>query len=264
MLSVIIPAYNEESRIERSLVAAADYLAAFPEPVELVVVDDGSRDGTAAVVERFAAAAAPRLGVRLLRNGRNRGKGYSLKHGVLLSAGEYLLLSDADFSTPIEELPRLLRPVREEGCGIAIGSRALPASRLEVRQPAWRETMGKCFNLLVRMLTGLPFADTQCGFKVMRRSQVAPLFRAARVERFAYDVEILYLARKAGVKVVEVPVTWRNAAGSKVSPVRDSFDMLLDIARVVWRDRRGRYGTPERLAPDPAPDSEPASTKETR
>jgi dolichyl-phosphate beta-glucosyltransferase len=252
VLSVIIPAYNEEARIARSLVAAADHLATLPGPAEMIIVDDGSRDGTAAAVEAFAAAAAPRLAVRLLRNGRNRGKGYSLKHGVLLSRGVYLLLSDADFSTPIEELPRLLRQVREEGCGIAIGSRALPESRIEVRQPAWRETMGKCFNLLVRALTRLPFVDTQCGFKVMRRSQVVPLFRAARVERFAYDVEILYLARKAGVKVVEVPVTWRNAAGSKVSPVRDSLDMLLDIVRVVLRDRRGGYGAPERLAPEPA------------
>ncbi len=250
-LSVIIPAYNEEARIARSLVAAADYLAALPASAEMIVVDDGSRDGTAAAVEAFGAARAPRPAIRLLRNGRNRGKGYSLKHGVLLSKGEFLLLSDADFSTPIDELPRLLRPVREEGCGIAIGSRALPESRIEVRQPAWRQMMGKCFNLLVRTLTGLPFVDTQCGFKVMRRSQVMPLFRAARVERFAYDVEILYLARKAGVKIAEVPVIWRDAAGSKVNAVRDSLDMLLDIVRVVLRDRRGRYGTPERLAPAP-------------
>jgi dolichyl-phosphate beta-glucosyltransferase len=180
--------------------------------------------------------------VRLLRNGRNRGKGYSVKHGVLLSSGTFLLLSDADFSTPIEELPRLLEEVASGRCGIAIGSRGLAASRIEIRQPAWRQAMGKTFNRLVRGLTALPFRDTQCGFKVMRREAVLPIFRAARVERFAYDVEILYLARRAGVAISEMPVLWRNAEGSKVHAVYDSLDMLKDIVRVVWRARRGGYG----------------------
>lgn len=250
-LSVIIPAYDEERRIGASLVAVMEYLATLPGTAEIVVVDDGSRDDTVAAVEAVAATAPPRAQVRLLKNGINRGKGYSLKHGVILARGEVLLLSDADFSTPIDELPRLLEPVRSGACGIAIGSRALPGSRIEVRQPAWRELMGKAFNRLVRALTGLTFRDTQCGFKVMRRAEVLPLFRAARIERFAYDVEILYLARKAGVIVLEVPVTWRNAAGSKVNAVWDSLDMLKDIVRVVGRDRRGLYGTAERLAARP-------------
>ena len=139
--------------------------------------------------------------------------------------------------------------MEKEGYGIAIGSRALKDSRVEIRQAAWRETMGRGFNRLVRLLTGLPFRDTQCGFKLVLRQEVLPLFRAARIERFAYDVEILYLARKAGVRVREVPVRWRNAEGTKVRAWADSFDMLKDTVRIVLRDRLGRYG---RLGGEPA------------
>jgi glycosyltransferase involved in cell wall biosynthesis len=247
-LSVVIPAYNEQARILKSLEAARDYFQKAAEAVEIVVVDDGSADATAEVVERFASgrpegAAVP---IRLLRNGQNRGKGYSIKHGVLLAEGELVLISDADFSTPLEELPSLRQAVEKEDYGMAIGSRGLKDSRIEVRQAAWREMMGRGFNVLVRCLTGLPFKDTQCGFKLMRRQDVLPLFRAARVERFAWDVEILYLARKAGVRVREVPVLWRNALGTKVSALYDPLHMLQDILRVLVRDRLGRYG---RLGP---------------
>ena len=244
-LSVVIPAYNEAARIRASLLAAADYLAAGPFDADIVVVDDGSADGTVALVEALAASR-PRdssPAIRLLKNGRNRGKGYSIKHGVLMSGGDLVLISDADFSTPITELPLLLRAIETEGCGIAIGSRALPDSRVEIHQAAWREGMGRAFNRLVRAITGLPFRDTQCGFKLMRRQEVLPLFRGARIERFAYDVEILYLARKSGIRVAEVPVVWRNAAGTKVNALVDPLDMLKDIVWVVLRDRLGRYGT---------------------
>jgi glycosyltransferase involved in cell wall biosynthesis len=243
-LSVVIPAYNEEARIRASLSRLVEYLASGPAGrCEILVVDDGSADRTAAQVEELAAslpAGAPE--VRVLRNGVNRGKGYSIKHGVLAAAGDVLLVSDADFSTPIEELPRLLGPVEEGRCGIAIGSRGLRGSRVEKHQPLWRELMGRCFNRLVRAITGLPFRDTQCGFKVLRRDEALPLFRAARIERFAYDVEILYLAVKAGVVALEIPVLWRDAAGTKVRALRDSFVMLKDVLRIVLRDRRGRYG----------------------
>ncbi len=246
-LSVIIPAYNEERRMRDSLTRLAEFLGSLPGPSEVLVVDDGSVDRTAAMVEEFttstpAPAGGGGVAIRLLRNGANRGKGYSVKHGVLAASGEFVLLSDADFSTPIEELPRLLEPVASGRAGIAIGSRGLGASRIERRQPAWRQAMGRCFNRLVRALTGLPFRDTQCGFKVMRRESVLPLFRAARIEGFAYDVEILYLARKAGVGVIEIPVVWRDSAGSKVNAIVDSLDMLKDVLRVIWRDRRGAYG----------------------
>ena len=232
-------------------------------------MDDGSRDGTAGIVDGFAAwiagrqaaassprgaaSAPPGVTLRLLRNGKNRGKGYSLKHGVLLAAGTYVLVSDADFSTPIGELPRLLRPVVASECDIAIGSRGLAESNVSLRQPIWRQTMGRIFNRIVRLLTRLPFKDTQCGFKVMRREAAAPLFRAARVERFAYDVEILVLARKARLRVREIAVLWRDAPGSKVHAVRDSLAMLRDVVWVLWRGRRGAY---DRL--EPAGEREPA------
>jgi dolichyl-phosphate beta-glucosyltransferase len=250
-LSIVIPAYNEAARILASLDAAVGYLVSAGETAEVLVVDDGSGDATAEVVERFAAGR-PRGGsvsIRVLRNGRNRGKGYSVKHGVLMARGDLVLISDADFSTPIDELPVLRQAVEKEGFGVAIGSRGLAESRVEVHQAAWREMMGRGFNALVRLLTGLPFLDTQCGFKLVLRQEVLPLFRAARVERFAWDVEILYLARKAGVRVREVPVLWRNAAGSKVNALVDPLSMLKDILRVVLRDRLGRYG---RLGPQPA------------
>lgn len=242
-LSVVIPAYNEETRIVGSLDRLRSWLSGQPGSSEVLVVDDGSRDETARLVERFAAenAGSP-VEMRLLSNRLNRGKGYSLKHGVLMAAGEYLLLSDADFSTPIEELPRLLELVSSEKYGIAIGSRGLEESKIEIHQPLWRESIGRCFNMLVRAITSLPYRDTQCGFKVMRREVVLPLFRAARVERFAYDVEILYLARRAGIRVAEVPVIWRDSPGSRVNAVLDSFDMLKDIIGIVLRARRGRYG----------------------
>ncbi len=246
-LSIVIPAYNEAGRISDSLVRLVDWLCVptgRPEGrIEIVVVDDGSADATASIVERAAASlpAGP-VTLRLLRNGVNRGKGYSIKHGVLLSEGSFVLVSDADFSTPIEELPRLLEPVAAGDCDLAIGSRGMHGARIEVHQPFWREGMGRIFNRLVRLLTGLPYSDTQCGFKVMRRDAVLRLFRTARIDRFAWDVEILYLAGKAGLRVREIPVLWRNAPGSKVDPVRDSLRMLRDVLRIRWRDRRGRYG----------------------
>jgi dolichyl-phosphate beta-glucosyltransferase len=163
-----------------------------------------------------------------------------------MAAGTWMLVSDTDFSTPIEELPRLLDMVEAGSCDMVIGSRGLPGSRVEVHQPFWREMLGRGFNRIVRTLSGLPFKDTQCGFKVMRREAVLPLFRAARIERFAYDVEILYLAQRAGLRVVEEPVIWRDAPGSKVNPLFDSLDMLKDVVRIALRGRRGAYG---RLGP---------------
>jgi len=250
-LSIVIPAYNESARILASLDTVARFLSGTGEPAEIVVVDDGSKDTTAEASERFGRERkdAGDVAVRVLRNGQNRGKGYSVKHGVLLSAGDLVLISDADFSTPIEELPRLKRILEGEGCDVVIGSRGLADSRVEVRQAAGREMLGRGFNVLVRLMTGLPFKDTQCGFKLMRRQEVLPLFRAARIERFAWDVEILYLARKAGLAVREVPVIWRNAAGTKVSALTDPLDMLKDVLRIVLRDRLGRYG---RIGAEPA------------
>jgi len=247
-LSVVIPAYNEADRIGPNLDHLRGWLAAWDGTSEVVVVDDGSTDDTASVAAR--SWEGPEF--RLLRNRGNQGKGYSIKHGVLLARGRFVLLSDADFSTPVEELPRLLEPVAAGRCDIAIGSRGLVDSRIEKRQPAWREGMGRCFNRLVRILTGLPYRDTQCGFKIMLRDAVLPVFRAARVTRFAYDVEILYLAAKAGLVVEEIPVIWRNDPASKVDPVFDSLVMLKDIVRIRLRDYLGRYGDLRIHRPDGA------------
>lgn len=234
-LSVVIPAYNEESRLGATLDAIAAYLGERDFSHELIVVDDGSTDGTAEVAE-------PRPAVRLLRNEVNRGKGYSVRRGMQEARGELILFADADNSTPIEELAKLLAAV-EQGADIAIGSRGLPESVLEVRQPAYREYMGRLFNLLVRALTGLAFRDTQCGFKLLRRDAARELASRQTLDGWAFDVELLHLAvRKRGYTVTEVPVRWINSPRTTLNAATDSLGMLREVLRVKWQDLRGRYG----------------------
>jgi dolichyl-phosphate beta-glucosyltransferase len=237
-LSIIIPAYNEEARIIPTLQAIAAFLHASRIPAEVLVVDDGSTDGTAQCVEEMARSF-PLL--RLVRNGGNRGKGYSIRHGFAESRGRRVLMSDADLSTPIEEIHKLLPFLVEKGFGGAIGSRAVDRSTVEVPQGWLRRSMGKTFNLLVRTLTGLPFRDTQCGFKLLDREAFLPIFRVARVDRFSYDVEILMLARRRGIGIAEIPVIWRNSTLSKVNFARDSVQMLGDIMKMVIREKTGGY-----------------------
>jgi len=240
-LSVVIPAYNEERRIIPTLKAIAEYMARKGWGAEILVVDDGSTDGTAGRVSEIAGSVP---GLRLVRNGRNRGKGYSIRQGFAECRGPLVLLTDADLSTPIEEIEKLLPALREEGNGIAVGSRGLDPSTVEVPQGWLRRTMGKGFNVIVRTLTGLSIRDTQCGFKLLKRDLFIPIFRAARVDRFSYDVEILYLAHRRGIRVAEIPVIWRNSPQSRVSFVGDSFQMFWDVVRIVLRDRTGRYRGP--------------------
>lgn len=202
------------------------------------MVDDGSTDRTAELArERLAGVE----GARVLANGVNRGKGFSIRHGVLQARGANLLVTDADLSTPIQEADRLLSDLRSLGHGIVIGSRALKDSRVEIHQNPVREMMGKAFNRLVRLLTGLPFGDTQCGFKVMTRRDVLPIFSKARVDGFGYDVELLFVAVRWGVPVREVPVIWRDAVGSKVGMLVDPCRMLRDVLRVRRWHRKGFY-----------------------
>ena len=243
-LTVVVPAYNEERRLGASLERIAGWLESRGIDGELVVVDDGSSDGTA----RVAADQLKGRRGRVLRQPENRGKGAAVRRGVLEAHGRWVLLSDADLSSPIEEYDTLAAAARERDADVAIGSRGLPESKVEVRQNLVRQTMGKTFNLAIRTMTGLPFRDTQCGFKLMDRERVRPLFEKMVVDRFAFDVEFLFLCRKFGLAVVEVPVVWRNAPGSKVSIFRDPLNMLADVARVRWRFRRGRYN-PEAPAP---------------
>lgn len=236
-LSVVIPCYDEEERIGGTLARIQDYLAQREESMEIVVVDDGSRDATREIVQR---AAAEDETVRLLRVERNRGKGAACAHGFRSARGRRVLLCDADLSTPIEEVASL-EAALDAGGELAIGSRGLAGSAVVVHQPWWRETMGRTFNLLVRSITGLRVRDSQCGFKLLEREACTPLFSLNRVRGFAFDVELLVIARRHGLTWHEVPVRWYDSPESRVQPIRHSLQMLRDILRVKWWELCGSY-----------------------
>jgi dolichyl-phosphate beta-glucosyltransferase len=237
-LSIIIPAYNEESRLPPTLQAVRCYLDASPYPdAEIVVVDDGSRDATARVVESLAAQD-PRI--RLVRNPGNRGKGYSVRHGMLDARGEWILFSDADLSTPIEELGKLLGAAKAQNAQIVIGSRDLDRTLVGVHQTRWRELAGKFFNRVMRAVTWLPFSDTQCGFKLYHRDAARVVFTRQQLEGFGFDVEDLYIARVRGVRAIEVPVRWNNVEGTKVSLLSGARPFL-DLLLIRWYHLAGRY-----------------------
>jgi dolichyl-phosphate beta-glucosyltransferase len=239
MLSVIIPAYNEERRLGPSLERIFAHLRKRRKPFEVLVVDDGSSDSTAPLVRRLAKK---HRGLRLLMNGGNRGKGASVRHGVEQAKGGLILMSDADLSTPIEALSDLEAALGS--ADIAIGSRAIDRGRITRRQPLFREAGGRLFNLLVRALTVGGISDTQCGFKLFRADSARRIFALQRVPRFGFDVEALYLARKMGLKIAEISVAWENSPETKVRPVRDGLRTFLDLALIRWYDLRGFYGRP--------------------
>ncbi len=234
-LSIVVPAYQEEARIRRALETLAAFLRARGEPFEVLVVDDGSRDATPALVEEFARG---REGFALVRLPANRGKGAAVREGLARARGARVLFTDADLSTPLEELDALDRELRD-GADFVLASRGLAGSRLEVRQPWYRERMGKIFNGIVRLLTGIPFRDTQCGFKLLRGDAARALAGEMREDGFSFDVELILLARRRGLALREVPVAWRNDTGSRVNPVWDSAAMLAALVRIVRRT--GRY-----------------------
>ena len=236
-LSVVIPAYNEQRRLPATLSRIAAYLAETSLPAEILVVDDGSSDATSQVASDFLRTRAGRV----LRNVENHGKGNAFRRGFLEAAGRWVLITDADLSTPIEEYATLAAEARDHDLDVAFGSRALPASRVEVRQHALRQAMGKTFNRVVRLATGLPWLDTQCGFKLLHRERCLPIVQKMIVDGFAFDVELLFLCARFGLRTREVPVAWRNAEGSSVGVVVDPLRMLVDIARIRWRFRRGLY-----------------------
>jgi dolichyl-phosphate beta-glucosyltransferase len=220
-LSVVVPAFEEERRLGPTLDRIGEFLRGRGDPFEVLVVDDGSTDGTVAV----ATGRIPE--VRVVSLGANRGKGAAVRAGVLEAAGDHILVSDADLSTPIEEIEKLERALGA-GADVAIGSRGLPASDLQVRQSVLRESMGKVFNRIVRSLGLLPFSDSQCGFKLFRAEVARDLFSRSKVDGFAFDVEVLLLA-EGRYRVEEVPVTWKNEPHSRVSPVIDGLAMLRDV-----------------------------------
>jgi dolichyl-phosphate beta-glucosyltransferase len=225
--SVVITAFNEESRIAHKLRLTLDYLRDVSPESELIVVNDGSTDATATITRDVFSEAT--IATRLLANFPNRGKGAAVRSGLLAAQKPIGLFFDADLSTPLDETPKVIEPIANDNVDVAFGSRALDRSLIGIRQPWRREQAGRIFNLLVRLATGLPFWDTQCGFKAFRTDVCRPIFEAARIDGFAFDVELLYLARRAGLRMREIPVRWNDAEGSKVQFIHDSLRMLREV-----------------------------------
>lgn len=237
-LSIIVPAYNEEKRLPATLDRVREYLSSQQDQSwECVVVDDGSKDGTADLVTR-TSVQEPR--VRLVKNPGNRGKGYAVRNGMMSAVGSWRLFSDADLSAPIEELPKLQAAAVQNGAVIALGSRALDRSLVSVHQSAFREYSGRFFNLTMRTLTGLPFLDTQCGFKLYRADAAEKVFARQIEDGFSFDVEDLVIAQRLGLKMVEVPVRWANVEGTKVS-AWSGAKSFLDLLSIRGRALSGRY-----------------------
>jgi glycosyltransferase involved in cell wall biosynthesis len=262
ILSIVIPAYNEGARIESALERVLACVAERRWNAEVLVVDDGSSDSTAEIVRRWMRTH-PNL--HLIHNDGNRGKGFSVRNGLLQAQGSIVMFTDADLSSPIEEA-ELLFAALNEGADVAIGSRWLDKQRQTIHQPLYRRFFGRCFNWVTRKVMGLPYKDTQCGFKAFKHSAAQVIFRLQTIERWGFDPEILFIARKLGYKVVEVPVTWGHDERSRISYLKDGMKMLEDMARIRRNSVRGRYDqaiaaikdtstmtTPPAARPEPVP-----------
>jgi len=239
-LSVIIPAYNESARLGRTIETILQFLKQYPKSSELIVVDDGSTDETAAVAER-ALKNAEGVETRLIQYYPNKGKGYAVRQGLLKARAPIALFSDADLSTPITEMPKLLAMVESKQCDLAFGSRTLEPGLIGIHQPWRREFGGRVFNAMVRLITRLPATDTQCGFKAFRMETCRPILEASQIDRFAFDVELLYLANMAGLRIRDCGVRWDHYEGSKVSFLRDSMRMFSEVLAIRSRARQGLY-----------------------
>jgi glycosyltransferase involved in cell wall biosynthesis len=236
-LSIVIPAYNESARIENALERVLECVQARGWDAEVLVVDDGSTDNTAEIVQRWAQTHGR---LHLIKNPGNRGKGYSVRNGLLQAAGDIVMFTDADLSAPIEEAERLIAAV-ESGADVAIGSRWLDKQKQTVHQPLYRRFFGRCFNKLTRVVMGLPFKDTQCGFKAFKREAAQVIFRLQTIERWGFDPEILFIARKLKYRIQEVPVTWGHDERSRISYLKDGTQMLKEMAEIRSNSVRGRY-----------------------
>jgi glycosyltransferase involved in cell wall biosynthesis len=239
-LSVIIPAYNEAARLEKTLQAVVDYLRQNQPQAEVIVVDDGSSDQTAELA-RGVFQHSRDLRTSVISYKSNLGKGRAVRLGLLAARGDIALFSDADLSTPISEMPKLIEPIASGQYDVTFGSRALDRKLIGVHQSWRREQGGRIFNLVVRVATGMPFWDTQCGFKAFRMNVCRPLIEAATIDRFGFDVELLYLAFRAGLNLKEIPVRWNHNEGSKITLVTDSFKMVNEVGLIRQQARRGVY-----------------------
>jgi glycosyltransferase involved in cell wall biosynthesis len=236
VVSIVVPAFNEAGRIGDSIKKIDAFIQQSPLSFEIIVVDDGSTDDTAEIVRDSGIK-----GVRLVQNYRNQGKGYTVRHGVLVASGEYVLFTDADLSAPIEELNKLLEVAVKESADVVIGSRALDRKYIEKHQSRFRELGGMVFNLMVRTLLGLRLHDTQCGFKLFRRETSRRVFEQQTTFGFGFDPELLFLAKRNGLTIRETSVRWSHAEGSKVNFLRDSIRMFFDLLRIRWNAVIGRY-----------------------
>ena len=235
--SIVIPAYNERARIGKTLTEVLRVVQERDWQAEILVVNDGSTDDTAEIVQAFASTHS---NLRLIENPGNRGKGYSVRNGMLQAAGSIVMFTDADLSSPMDEAERLFAAIRE-GVDVAIGSRWLDRGRQTIHQPLYRQFFGRCFNAVTRLVMALPFADTQCGFKAFTHASAQTIFQLQRIERWGFDPEILFIALKRGYKVREVPVTWGHDERSRISYLKDGIKMLEEMVYIRWNALVGVY-----------------------
>ncbi|HVO64798.1 MAG TPA: dolichyl-phosphate beta-glucosyltransferase [Terriglobales bacterium] len=255
--SIVIPAYNESRRIERTLKKVLAYVAQQGWDADVIIVNDGSRDNTADIVRRYAGKNAA---LRLIENPSNRGKGYSVRSGMLHARGDVMLFSDADLSAPIEESAKLLEQI-QAGAAVAIGSRWIKPELQTQKQSLHRQVFGRVFNLALRAVLGLRFKDTQCGFKAFSRRAVDIIFPLQKIERWAFDPEVIFLAEKHGCRVVEVPVQWAHEGGGSIHPVRDGIRMLWEVLKVRWYWSTRKYDLAARSSTDATSESRARSER---
>jgi len=237
-ISIVIPAYNENNRIGKTLDQIIEYFGGKKKSMEIIVVDDGSTDDTSEIINEYSKKYPF---IQLIKKEKNEGKALAVKEGVLAAKGEFILFSDADLSTPISEMKKLMKPIREDKSDLSIGSRALPGSKVEVHQPFYREFMGKFFNKLVQFLALPGVFDTQCGFKLFTRECAMDIFPRMTITDFSFDVEILTIARARDYHIAEVPVKWVNSSETKLNVLRDVPKMFMGLLRVHTNLKSGRY-----------------------